>query len=317
MNSLFKRWMLPLACAFLLTAPVFADDKDTETKPKKSDKCFLWKVTSKTNTVYLLGTIHVGKADLYPLDKTIMDAYKASKALAVEVDITKIDQQKVQQLVMSTCLYNDGTKVGDHLSKDGLATLKGFLKKQNIPYASLAPFKPGFIGVNIAQMAIAKSGYSAENGIDKHFLNKAHKEKKTVISLEKIEDQIKLFNFGDASFQEHSLVEGIKNFGKSKDEFGKMITGWKNGDADFFANLGTKDLDKHPKMKEWWAAMGFNRNKKMAVKIDKMLQGTTPTLVAVGSLHLVGKDGLVQLMKDKKYTVVQMKKAKVPVGAGK
>lgn len=309
MKSLVKRWIFPLALACLLTTPVIADDKDTTTKPTKSDKVFLWKVTSKTNTVYLLGTIHVGKADLYPLDKTIMDAYKASKALAVEVDITKVDQAKVQQAVMSTCLYQDGTKVGDHLSKEGLATLKAFLKKQSIPYSSLAPFKPGFIGVNIAQMAIAKSGYDAQKGIDQYFLKMAHKEKKTVISLEKIEDQIKLFDFGDASFQEHSLIEGIKNFGKSKEEFGKMFTGWKNGDADFFAKLGTKDLDKHPKMKDWWAEMGPNRNKKMAVKIDKMLQGKTPTLVAVGSLHLVGKDGLVQLMKDKKYTVVQLKKA--------
>lgn len=317
MTSQLRRWALPLALAFLFTAPVFADDKDTTTEPKKSDNCFLWKVTSKTNTVYLLGSIHVAKDDLYPLDKSIMDAYKASKVVAVEVDITKIDQGKVQQTVMSTCVYNDGTKVGDHLSKEGLKTLKDFLKKKGIPYASLAPFKPGFISVNIAQMAIAASGYSADKGIDKYFLNMAHKEKKKVVSLEKIEDQLKLFNFGDASFQEHSLVQGIKDFDKSKDQFGKMFKAWKHGDAKFFEAFGTKDLDKHPKMKDWWKAMGPNRNKKMAEKIDKMLQGNTPSLVIVGSLHMVGKEGLVQIMKDKKYTVVQVKKAKAAVGAGK
>lgn len=316
MTSRIKPWALPIALACLFTVSVFADDKSTTTKPKKSDNCFLWKVTSKTNTVYLLGSVHVGDDKLYPLDKAIMDAYKASKVVAVEVDITKVDQTKMQQAVMAACVYSDGTNVADHLSKEGLATLKAFLKKKGIPFSSLAPFKPGFINVNLAQMAIANSGYSADKGIDQHFLKMAHKDKKKVVSLEKVEDQIKLFNFGDESFQEYSLIQSIKDFDKSKEQLTKMLKAWKHGDTKYIDSFSKKDLNGHPKMKDWWKAMGPSRNKKMAVKVDKMLKGKTPSLVIVGSLHLIGKEGLVQLMKDKKYTVVQVKKAKVPVGSG-
>ena len=38
-------------------------------------KHFLWKVTGPKGVVYLLGTIHAGKADFYPLPSIIEDSF--------------------------------------------------------------------------------------------------------------------------------------------------------------------------------------------------------------------------------------------------
>jgi uncharacterized protein len=322
MKSHWKRWLFPAIAAVLLSTPVLADDeKKVKTAPKKSDKVFLWKATSATNTVYLMGSIHAGKADLYPMDKTIMDAYKASKTIAFELDITKVDQGKMMGLVQKYCIYGDGTTLADHISKETLATLKAHLAKNQIPYASLAPFKPGMVANQLSLIAISKIGYSTESGIDKHFLDLAHKEKKNVVALEKIEDQLPLLAFGTDKEQETNLAKGLEGMGdlkKFKAEFDNLFKAWKNGDAGWVLKWGTKDMKKDEKGKDaFWEAMVVNRNKKMAEKVDAMLKGKEPALVIVGSLHIVGEQGLVKLLQAKKYKVEQMSKAKVPVGAGK
>jgi len=52
-------------------------------------KNFLWKVQSRSATVYLLGSIHFLKEDIYPLHKAIENAYESSNNLVVEANINK------------------------------------------------------------------------------------------------------------------------------------------------------------------------------------------------------------------------------------
>ena len=50
----------------------------------QSQKTFLWRVQSKTATVYILGSLHFFKKEFYPLNKKIDDAesqYKAAQKL--------------------------------------------------------------------------------------------------------------------------------------------------------------------------------------------------------------------------------------------
>src|SRR5437660_11655919 len=52
----------------------------------------LWKASSPTNTVYMLGSIHAGIKDMYPLPQSIESAFASSRVLAVELNIKNIDQ---------------------------------------------------------------------------------------------------------------------------------------------------------------------------------------------------------------------------------
>ena len=69
-----------LVVIFLLA--VFAQDSLSQSK-----KSFLWKVQSKTNTVYVLGSIHYLKKEMYPLDEKIEKAFEQSEILVVEADV--------------------------------------------------------------------------------------------------------------------------------------------------------------------------------------------------------------------------------------
>jgi len=63
-----------------------------QTPPAAEDgapKHFLWKVSGPKGVVYLLGTIHAGKADLYPLPSVIEDSFKETDTLIEEIDISE------------------------------------------------------------------------------------------------------------------------------------------------------------------------------------------------------------------------------------
>ena len=81
-------------------------------------KGLFWKATSGTNTIYLLGSIHLGSKDMYPLPKEFEDAYASSRTLVVEVDLNKVDMQKMQAAVFSKGLYGGGDSLWEHVSPE-------------------------------------------------------------------------------------------------------------------------------------------------------------------------------------------------------
>ncbi len=69
----------------LILCLVLAASCSTATEPDIQPTSFLWKVSSDVNTVYILGSVHIARAGLYPLDEVIEDAYDRSENLVVEI----------------------------------------------------------------------------------------------------------------------------------------------------------------------------------------------------------------------------------------
>src|SRR6266542_6661153 len=63
---------------------------------KPGSPLLMWKVSSKTNSGYVLGSVHLGDKSLYPLPAVIEDAFKSSSVLIVEVDIRNVDPSKLR-----------------------------------------------------------------------------------------------------------------------------------------------------------------------------------------------------------------------------
>jgi len=50
----------------------------------------------------------------------------------------------------------------------------------------------------------------------------------------------------------------------------------------------------------------YGRNAKMATRIEEFLKGGDKHFVAVGAMHLVGKRGLVEMLRAKGYEIRQL-----------
>jgi uncharacterized protein YbaP (TraB family) len=266
-------------------------------------------VTSKTTTVYLLGSLHVVKPDVFPLPKEIEDAFAASKKLAVEVNTEGLNQLTIVELTLKKGMYPKGKTLSKTVSKETLDLLKKYCAKKNLKLADVDPMRPWLVEMLVVAQELKGLGYS-EEGIDRHFLKKAKAQKKPIMELETIGAQIDLFAQTAPDLQEKMLAGTLKEVGSLKDQIEKVIAGWKSGDGEVLNELMLRDPVKHhPESKAVMVKLFDDRNVKMVEKIEEMLKGKDTCFVIVGAGHLVGKKGIVKLLKDRKYSVDQVCRA--------
>ena len=61
------------------------------------ERVFLWTASSTSATAHILGSIHLAREDLYPLDPRIEQAFLGSDVLVVELDATRLDQDQADR----------------------------------------------------------------------------------------------------------------------------------------------------------------------------------------------------------------------------
>ncbi len=278
-----------LGCATLATA--------------NQDKAFFWEVTSQDNTLYLLGSIHFARADFYPLRDAIEAAFTESERLAVEVDITAVDPAKLQGLLLAMGTYPPPDSIANHIDPATLEKLRRYLAANNLPFEAFANQKPGLVSITLATLELNKQGLSATQGVDLYFLLRAAGQKK-IVEMETIEEQLTVvLNLENpAQMLEQSLAE-LEDYSLL---VAQLLESWRLGDSAALAELMIhKPLREYPAAKSSFDKLFTERNIKMAEKIKDYLASGRSHFVVVGAGHLVGKAGIVQLLRDAGYRVTQ------------
>jgi uncharacterized protein YbaP (TraB family) len=294
-----------------LSAPAGAKDG---ARAGVAKRLFLWKATSKTGTVYLLGSIHVGDRNFYPLPDEVENAFAESKDLVVEVDLTKVGADAVQGALMTKGTYENGGSVSDNLPKPMVQKLRNYFDRKGVPLEALEQFRPWALAVTITQLEMESLGYQASQGIDKHFMDKAGDRK--IVELESAGEQINLLSGLSDEQQAAFLASTLDTAEQTKELMGKTVTMWKTGDAGGMDKLLLRDpLKERPELKPVFARLIDERNEKMATKIAA-LEGEGPHFVVVGAGHLIGAKGVVKLLEKKGYRVEQVSRAAGGAKAG-
>jgi uncharacterized protein YbaP (TraB family) len=273
-------------------------------------KTFMWKATSPTNTVYLLGSIHAASDDFYPLADEIEKAFAESKKLVVEANIDDNDAKaKMTQLIAEKGVFGAGASLSKSLSKESLDALKAWCKENNLPVEQLDSYRPWLAALTITMSEFQKLGFKQELGIDLHFISAA-KDKKPILELESLEGQLNLLSGFSDDLQDKFLLHSLTETADLKSKVKEMTEAWKTGNAQGMEDLMLKDtVKKHPELKPVLEKMLDERNVIMAEKIDGYLKGAEPHFVVVGAGHLIGEKGLVSLLSKKGYKVEQVKRA--------
>jgi uncharacterized protein YbaP (TraB family) len=96
----------------------------------------------------------------------------------------------------------------------------------------------------------------------------------------------------------NSLAES-EYFSKS---FDAMIAAWRTGDVDALEAMGKEAFRDFP---DFGRKIVTDRNRKWLPKIIELLHEHDDYLVIVGALHLVGREGIVNLLRARGYNVEQ------------
>ncbi|MNO13724.1 Protease inhibitor precursor [compost metagenome] len=275
-------------------------------KQHSEGRGFLWKVENKGNIVYLLGSIHHVPEGMYPLRPEIENALKAADYLGVEVDMSTVTPEELQKQVLELGVYKDGTTLKDHISADTYKKVTSFLKANGMPENSFDIFKSWFVTQQIMNLQVAKDGYTPEKGIDNYLIEKANTAKKTIVSLETIESQMKMNNNFSDGLQERLLLQNLDPKSVTPpspdvgiDDLNKM---WIQGDEKALNEFTTTGWDA-----EYFQGLINDRNDEMVQKIKGYLNGDKKEtyMIVVGMLHLLGDQGVVPLMEKEGFKVTK------------
>ena len=126
MRNLANKLVIASLLAVALTASLAA-----QTAPAP-EKLFLWEATGAKGKAYLLGSIHLAREELYPLDPAIENAFAESETLVVEVDIEK-DQAAMQGRMLAAGIYLNGQTLEQQLPAVTVATSRSSSKRAGFP----------------------------------------------------------------------------------------------------------------------------------------------------------------------------------------
>jgi uncharacterized protein YbaP (TraB family) len=269
-------------------------------------KSLLYKVSSKTSTVYVLGSIHLAKPELYPLNQEITQAYKNSDVLVVEVDPSSPEAvETMQQAIMSLGMYKNGKTLQTELTPKTYKALEAYTKKTNIPLAQMQIMRPWVVMVQLTITEMMRLGYSPELGIDQHFLNLAMKDKKEVLELETAAQQMALLSKENPVFQDKLLFYTLESMQDLEPMLDDMYKGWKRGDEKAFEKIMMTPVEEDPSLKDMYDELITKRNYGMTKKIEGFLKTNKDYFVVVGSGHVIGEEGIVSLLRKHGFRVNQ------------
>jgi uncharacterized protein len=274
--------------------------------PAAAGPLFMWEIQSETATVTLVGSIHVGKPDFFPLETPFEEAFAGADALAVEVDMgDPAAVQKAGMLIMSQGMLPGETTLKDRLSPELMARLKAFAAERDVPLAMYQKFKPGIVAMILVVEEYRRQGFDPELGIDKHFLDQARESSKPIRELETVEAQLDLFLEIDDSLDDVLFGEFLDQMKDLAAEAAKMVAFWKNGDAEGLDRYLVEQMGDDPSMIEFYRKLLDDRNVKMAETIDTWLHEDQDIYVVVGAGHFAGERGILELLADKGWTITQ------------
>lgn len=286
-----------------------AVDTEPEPPPPGHDdtrgKSFLWQISSDMSTVYLLGSIHVASSGIYPLDSTIEDAFKLADYLVVEVNVKEVDEMASTQLLLKYGTYPEGESLQDDLPEELYVQLEEQFAQWHIDMAALDMFRPWVVYLTLEQLQIQELGYASEYGIDVYFTEKAIEADKDIIELETAEFQIELLSSLLDKIIVMLLEEGITE-PVTKDDLDMLFEAWENGDAAEVERLVFDSLAEEPALAPFYYKTFDERNVKMAEKIEEFLADEETYFIVVGAGHLVGENGLLNILDEKGYVTEQL-----------
>ncbi|WP_289030302.1 TraB/GumN family protein [uncultured Paraglaciecola sp.] len=263
----------------------------------------VWKVSSKTHSLYIGGTIHILTPDDYPLPKEYDIAYQNSNKLVFETDMVAVSQAEFAQKMMSLMTYSDGTTIDKVLDADTYQALVVFLSSKGVPIQALAAYKPGMIAITLSLMELNAMGYTSE-GVDVFYSKMATANNKPQAWLETPDEQLQfLANMGNED--PSAMIDyTLKDIATMEETFGKLHKAWFKGDMSAMADVGiTPFKADYPGIYDDLIA---TRNNNWLPQIVSMLDDEPKELILVGALHLSGPDGVLAKLKAKGYSVEQL-----------
>ena len=292
-----------LAAIFCLIGLLLAPGalQATEIQSGSPSSC-LWKVQSGQNTIYLLGSIHLLKKENYPLHQNIYRAFDQASNVVFEVDLHEMSSPQVQLEAVAKGMYTNGKSLKDALSPESYERVKTHLKNHGMGIGLFSLMKPWMMATTITTLELQKLGFQIDQGVDTHLFQKAQAAGKTIVGLETVSYQLSLFDGLSPKTQELFLLQTLEELSILEKETQQIVESWSQGRTDGLEVM-LKSMRQFPEVHK---ALITTRNNNWMPQIESYLLEEDTSLIVVGTMHLLGDEGLLSMLQDKGYRISQL-----------
>jgi uncharacterized protein len=266
-----------------------------------ADRDFMWEICSAKGRLYILGSIHLGRPDMYPLSSRIMSAYEGSSVLVVEVNVQAMDPVDMLRKTLEVGMLPDGETLTALLSAPTLAKAE----EVGVDLHGLENVKPWMAAAGIAVEAVKRVGFEEELGVDYYFMTRALERDLPIKELESLSFQLELFDRLSFEEQDRMMFMTLSDLEKVQPMMDGLVESWIRGDAERFEDVFYDSYRDYPGMEKLAARLIYDRNRAWIVKIEKYLQSGHTHFMVVGAGHLVGSRGLLADLESMGYRVNQ------------
>lgn len=286
MKKLFKS--IAVVAVLLISSGVFAQAKKV-TSVNSNDKSLLWEISGNglSKSSYLYGTIHMICGNDYFLSDKTKKAFTASDNLVLEVNLSD-----PKELSTGQQLAYGKVPLSKTLSPEQLNELDVLLQKRT---GMTVKQVDKFSLMTVMSLITMKSfGCTDVKSYEMEFIAMAKESNKGVTGFESI---IAQWGFLNNAYSDAEVITMLQE--SNDDNTKKMVQNYIQENLPEIYKEITAPKVMNEKARNWLLEV---RNENWVVKMPDMMKDKS-TFFAVGAAHLLGEQGVINLLKKKGYNV--------------
>jgi uncharacterized protein len=262
---------------------------------------YTFEKNGKTHT--LMGTLHIGKAAWFPMDWGVIAPLVGAQTLVMEANLA--DANELQSAYARYALEPQGGPNWQALPRPVREKAGAVARELNFPETEMLKQKPWMAALTLSLLANVRDGYTSDAGTEMFLTAVVTPRGTPIVALEGFGKQLALFDGMNEPLKREFVQQALDDIasGKASQTVAELVRAWESGQLGLLeaALLAEYDPSSAPD-RFFLEELITKRNREMAEKIDA-LAADKRLFVGVGALHLAGKQGLVELLRAKGYTV--------------
>lgn len=259
----------------------------------------LWKIEGKNlkKPSYMFGTIHLIPQKDYFEPNGMIEALEKSDLFVGELNLT--DSSAIGMEMLNNMTMKDDTTLDMLLSAEEYKKLDSFfVSKMGMGIEMFKAFKPMLLSTMLLPVSTGEEVTSYEMEL----LKKATAKSIPMIGLESVSEQMSFMDKLPYKYQAKELIKVMEG-GDDNDGLDELIRAFKSQDIDLLADEIKKQSDSSAVME---TVLLSDRNQKWIPKIEDLIAKQS-CFIAVGAGHLGGKQGVINLLKQKGYKLTAVR----------
>ena len=272
----------------------------------------LWKVSGNglARPSYIMGTYHFAPATMMDKIPGMNQALEGCDVVVGEIDKEEMMSPETQMKMGMAMMAPPDSTLDKLFSPEDYAIVEQVFDKyfgnMGVKLSQMNMLKPSAISVQMQALQAVKyfPNFDENELIDMAVQTRANEMGRPSIGLESVDEQVQLLFNSPLTEQAEGLLDACKKDDLFVVQSSALVEAYMAQDLSKIEEVMT-----NPELggddAEAMDALIYDRNRDWAEKLDKMLPERA-ALVCVGAGHLPGDQGLLQLLRNRGYTVEPM-----------